>query len=407
MTRHYGMDWLRIGAFAVLILYHTAMVFTPWGFHVKTAQPVEWLSVAMLVSNPWRLTLLFVVSGYASRALFAKSGGVGHFLTSRASRLLVPLAFGVVVMVPPQSWVELVTQHGYAQNFGYFLLNDYFRFAAIDGVGLPTWNHLWFVGYLFAYTAALSLLLLVPRPAALQASFDRAFGGWRALVLPAVYLVLSQVVIFHRWTDTQDLVHDGIAHLAYFPAFLFGFGLARSAPVMAAFVRWWKPAAALAVASYAFGAGVEIAYPGSQVPPQWLGDQMLVAHQLQCWAAVAALIGLAERYFNRDAAIRPMLTEAVFPFYLIHQTVIVLGEYALQPLGLSAAAEFAILVPVTVVGCWAFYLAGREVGWLRPLIGLRRRAAGATAPRHVQLFQSLVAGDPWWRRRDRAQPDPA
>ena len=49
MARHYGMDWLRVGAFALLILYHTAMVFTPWGFHVKTAQPVEWLSVLMLV----------------------------------------------------------------------------------------------------------------------------------------------------------------------------------------------------------------------------------------------------------------------------------------------------------------------------------------------------------------------
>jgi hypothetical protein len=241
----------------------------------------------------------------------------------------------------------------------------------------------------------------------LQEWFDRAFGGWRALVLPAVYLVLSQVVVFHRWTDTQDLIHDGVAHLAYFPAFLFGFGLARSAPVMKAFVRWWKPAAALAVASYAFGAGIEIAYPGSQVPPQWLGDPMLVAHQLQCWAAVAALIGMAERYLNRDAAIRPMLTEAVFPFYLIHQTVIVLGEFALQPLGLSAAAEFAILVPVTVAGCWAFYLVGREVNWLRPLIGLRRRAATATAPRDDNILQALVAGDPWRRRRDRAQPDPA
>jgi glucan biosynthesis protein C len=407
MERHYGMDWLRIGAFAVLILYHTAMVFTPWGFHVKTAQPVEWLSVAMLISNPWRLTLLFVVSGYASRALFAKSGGVGRFLTSRASRLLVPLAFGIAVMVPPQSWVELVTQHGYARGFGYFLVHDYFRFAAIDGVALPTWNHLWFVGYLFAYTAALSLLSLAPRPPALQAWFDRAFGGWRALVLPAAYLVLSQVVVFHRWTDTQDLIHDGVAHLAYFPAFLFGFGLARSAPVMEAFVRCWKPVAALAVASYAFGASIEIAYPGSQVPPQWLGDQMLVAHQLQCWAAVAASIGLAERYLNRDTPIRPTLTEAVFPFYLIHQTVIVLGEFALKPLELGAAAEFAILVPATVAGSWAFYLIGREVTWLRPLIGLRRRAAGSTAPRHVRLFQSLVAGGPWRRGRDRAQPDAA
>ncbi|MBN8816682.1 MAG: acyltransferase [Sphingomonas sp.] len=405
MERHYGMDWLRIGAFAVLILYHTAMVFTPWGFHVKTAQPVDGLAVAMLITNPWRLMLLFVVSGYASRALFAKSGGVGRFMTSRASRLLIPLLFGVVVMVPPQSWVELVTQHGYTRDFGYFLLHDYFAFAAIDGVGLPTWNHLWFVGYLFTYTAALSLLLVLPRPARLQAWFDAAFGGWRALLIPAVYLVLSQVVFFHRWSDSQDLIHDGVAHLAYFPAFLFGFGLARSKPVMAGLVRWWKPAAALAVASYAVGAGVELTYPGDLYPPQWLGEIMLVAHQLQSWSAVAALIGLAERYLNRDAAIRPMLTEAVFPFYLIHQTVIVLGEFALKPLGIGAAAEFAILVPATVAGCWAFYLIGREMNWLRPLIGLRRRPGGATARRHDRPLPSLVDSRARRRRRDRPQPD--
>ncbi len=406
MVRHYGMDWLRVGAFAILILYHTAMVFTPWGFHVKTAQPVEWLSIVMMISNPWRLTLLFVVSGYASRALLAKSGGTGKFMTSRSSRLLIPLAFGMAVMVPPQSWVELVTQHGYTKDFLSFLTQDYFSFRSVDGVFLPTWNHLWFVGYLWTYTAALSLLLLIPRPARLQHWFDHAFAGWRALVLPAAYLVLSQVVIFHRWTDSQDLINDGVAHLAYFPAFLFGFALAGSPRVMAGLVRWWKPAAVLAVASYAFGAGVEIAYPGSQVPPQWLGDQMMVAHQIQCWASVAAFIGLAERYLNRDGAWRPTLTEAVFPFYLIHQTVIVVGEYWLQPFQLGALAEFLILVPVTVASCWAFYMVGREATWLRPLIGLRRRPAAATARGHDEP-RILVFGDPRWRRRDRAQPDPA
>ena len=74
MARHYGMDWLRIGAFALLILYHIGMVFVPWGFHVKTAQPIDWVAIPMLATNPWRLTLLFVVSGYASRALLAQVG---------------------------------------------------------------------------------------------------------------------------------------------------------------------------------------------------------------------------------------------------------------------------------------------------------------------------------------------
>ena len=92
MERHYGMDWLRIGAFALLILYHIGMVFVPWGFHVKTAQPAVWVEIPMLFTNPWRLTLLFVVSGFASRALVAKSPGPARFLGSRSARLLIPLA---------------------------------------------------------------------------------------------------------------------------------------------------------------------------------------------------------------------------------------------------------------------------------------------------------------------------
>src|SRR3569623_2151091 len=218
-------------------------------------------------------------------------------------------------MVPPQTWVELVTQHGYGQDFGSFLLFDYFRFTTIDGVGVPTWNQLWFVGYLWTYTAVLALALLIPRPRILQHWFDRALGGWRALVLPAVYLVLTQVVIFHRWSDSQDLIHDGVAHLAYFHAFLFGFGLARSRAVMAGLVAWWKPAAALAVACFVFGVA-------------------------------------------------------------------------------------------TGVGGWAVFLIGRVVSGRRPLIGLRRRARPASARGHVDETP-MVAGGAWWRRRDRAQPDPA
>ena len=40
-----------------------------------TAAPADWLEVPMLFPNAWRLTLLFLVSGYASRFLLAKSGG--------------------------------------------------------------------------------------------------------------------------------------------------------------------------------------------------------------------------------------------------------------------------------------------------------------------------------------------
>src|SRR3546814_4562631 len=93
---------------------------------------------------------------------------------------------------------------------------------------MPTWNHLWFVAYLWVYTLVLAGIAALPVGTRAQAWFDRAFGGWRALVLPALYLVLLEAVIFHRIDDTHDLIRDGVAHLRYLPAFGFGFGLAGS-----------------------------------------------------------------------------------------------------------------------------------------------------------------------------------
>ncbi len=373
MERHYGMDWLRIGAFAILILYHVGMVFVPWGYHVKTAAPADWVAIPMLLPNAWRLMLLFLVSGFASQMLLARSPGIGRFLANRNARLLLPLLFGMAMVVPPQSWVELVGQHGYAHDYPWFWAHDYFRFGRLDGILLPTWNHLWFVAYLWVYTLALAALLALRLD--LQKSFDRLFGGTGALWVPLAWLLVFQVLLFRRGEETHDLIGDGIAHLAYFPAFLFGFGLAGSRVTMAAFARMWLPCAVLALAGYAVVAGVEAAYPGFAMPSRAIAELFRVAREVQTWASIAALIGLAERFLNHDHKWRAMLTEAVFPFYIIHQTAIVLGEYWLLPLHLHPAAEFAILVAGTWGACWAFYLAGREIGWLRPLIGLRPRLA--------------------------------
>ncbi|MBO9716344.1 MAG: acyltransferase family protein, partial [Pseudoxanthomonas sp.] len=139
------MDWLRIGAFGLLILYHVGMVFVPWGYHVKTEHPLPWVAVPMLATNAWRMALLFAVSGFATAMLLARQDGrIGRFLAGRMPRLLLPLVFGMVVIVPPQAWVQLVTQHGYAKGYLTFWLGDYFTAGEIHGIIVPTWNHLWF-----------------------------------------------------------------------------------------------------------------------------------------------------------------------------------------------------------------------------------------------------------------------
>jgi glucan biosynthesis protein C len=379
IARHHGMDWLRIGAFALLILYHIAMVFAPWDYHVKSVHVANWLVLPMLATNAWRLTLLFVVSGYASRALLARSPGVGNFLADRSWRLLLPLAFGIAVIVPPQAGVELVTKHGYAASLPSFWLQDYFRFSHIAGLALPSWNHLWFVGYLWVYTVALALVALLVKPR-VQHLFDRAFSGPAVLLLP-----LGWAACVHGWwftmaAETHRLLADPIAHLTFLPAFLFGFGLAGSPATMRAIARWAPLGAAVAVAGYLTIAAIELAAtPASRALYPVYG----IAHACEQWGAIVALIGVAERWGRRDHPWRSTLTEAVFPFYLVHQTVIVVAMALLLPAGLSGVAEFAILLAATVAGCGLFYLGGREVGWLRPLIGLRmnRRSAARALDR--------------------------
>lgn len=373
--RHYGMDWLRIAAFALLILYHIGMYFVPWGWHVKIDPTIDWVALPMYATNGWRLGLLFLVSGYASAALLAKLGGAGAFARSRSARLLIPLAFGVIVVIPPQPWVELVGQHGYPQGFLHFWATDYFRFGALDGIILPTWQHLWFVVYLWAYTMLAALLLAVV-PAAMRARIAdgaaRLLGGWGLLVVPMLWW-LAVHAAFPDHKETHALFDDGPSHLHYLAAFGVG-GLLRVRPALfAAVARCWKAATVLAVVAFLPIGWVEWTWPGDTKAPDWAITMFHVARQVQGWATIVALLGIADAKWNLDHPKRAMLAEAVFPFYIIHQTIIVVVGWYLLKVGVAALPSFLILLAATMIGCWLFYAIGRSIGWLRPLIGLQRR----------------------------------
>lgn len=371
--RHYGMDWLRIGAFVMLIFYHVGFSFTPWGFQTPTRGVVQWAEIPLLGLSAWRLALLFAISGYASAALFAREADTGAFLKSRLLRLGIPLLFGLTVIVPPQPYMGLLNS-GYAHGYGYFLLHDAFSFRRVIHENLPAVMHLWFVIYLLAYTAALcfALMLLPDRwRAALRGAAQKVLAGpW---LIPggilAVYAVRS---VGGEWTDTHTLTNDLAAHLHYAGMFLFGFLLRGSEPLRQAIARQWKPALAVGLAGYAFVALEAWHFPGNvRTPRVWL-EPLDFAKAVQCWGTVIALFGIADRFWNRDARWRATLVEAVFPVFLAHQTVMVLVSYWLRDKGLTALPEFLVLCITVAGGSWLFYLAGREIGPLRPLIGLKR-----------------------------------
>ena len=383
--RQYGLDWLRIGAFGLLIIYHIAMFFVPWGWHVKSAVPVEWAVWPMMAINPWRLMLLFVISGVVSRALLAKLAGPRGFAASRSARLALPLLAGMVLFVAPQPWFELRLQGAYDRGFGHFWLNDYFEFGASRGTPLPTWNHLWFVAYLWAYSLGLAGLAALPDAARrwLQSRFDAVFSGWRLVVLPVVWLTLARMVLHPVFGETHALVDDPYAHAIYGFGFFFGAALARSQVTWGTIQRHWRWLLGTAVI-----AGAAMFCPSSLVEISPLTYTIRAAARAAlAWCTILGLLGFAQTHLNRDSGVRRYLTEAIFPYYIVHQTIIVAAGFWTRQAGMGNGASAAVIFLATLAGCALTYEVARRVSWLRPVFGLKR----LTANQHTQPA-GLAAG---------------
>ncbi|HYE45673.1 MAG TPA: acyltransferase family protein, partial [Caulobacter sp.] len=228
LERRHDLDWIRVAAFGLLILYHVGMFYVPWDWHVKTPRPVEWLEPVMQLTNPWRLTLLFLVSGAATRFM-ADKVSAGSLAGMRTARLLPPLLLAMALIVPPQSYYELVEKapgfaDGYLAFYGKYLTasGNWCR----DGECLitPTWNHMWFVAYLLAYTLALAgLIASAPRLLrAAEAALER-LPAWGLLVWPILFLAAIRIWLLPLFEVSHALVDDWYNHALSFSAFLFGY----------------------------------------------------------------------------------------------------------------------------------------------------------------------------------------
>ncbi len=373
------LDGLRLAAFAVLIPYHVGMYYVSWDWHVKSAQASTALEPFMLLSSPWRLGLLFLIAGATCQGLFARRGAWGT-VRDRSKRLLLPLLFGMAVIVTPQAYYEVLTKvpaqlpgDGGYLDFWWAYLQGGRYCRGTDCMGVPTWNHLWFLPYLCLYSVLGALVagrLQVRAP---------GLPSWAWLVLPAVPLALLRVFVMPHWPTTHDFSHDLYQHLQY--GWLFAVGWASRGPLAAALwpaaLRWRWHSLGLALASWALLLVYFTHYAEARPPQGVLVAQRLLWASLTWWAILAAC-GWAQRAFTQESAALRAASAAVFCGYVLHQTVIVLLTRLLLPLQLPWGLEAVVLIALTPVICGLAYLGLRAVPGLRVLFGIN---AGSTRRR--------------------------
>ena len=363
-TREHGLDFLRAFAFSLLILYHSGMPFTGWDFHIMNAETSEGLRNAMFFLNRWRLPLLFFISG-AGVAFALRTRSSGAFLAERTRRLLLPLAFGMLVIVPPQIYWERLFRNQYQGGF-FAWYPHVFR-----GVPYPkgdlSWHHLWFVAYLFVYCVALLPLLRWWRSSeAIRKAWARLLtlpGGMLLLAVPSFIIGMT---LGPRWPVTHDLISDwaNLTGSAY--TFFVGFTFGCDPRLLAAATRFSK---------FFLAAGV-FTFIALRFADLGLGAALREAIScLNCLFWVVGLAGWSRTVFTRRPAWLDYATEAVYPFYILHQTIVIGIMFAIVHQPWPWWTKFMITTVGTFAGCYLLYeFLIRRAWFLRPLFGLKRAA---------------------------------
>lgn len=373
-TRIVALDHLRVLAVIVLLFFHLGMIWVPdWQFHFKQQTNWFWLQHIMMLSSPWRMGLLWFIAG-TSLYFMQQKYGMRYLLTRRSNAILLPLLFGIYCVVPIQLFVEMTYKNAVDTSFTDFLYvfyfgpNDYF-----DGFSSGIWhhvdvNHLWFLRSLWRFTL---LLIIFYWPFHF---IRQCFGCFNAYWL-AFFVV---VVMLTMHIDHADTKRDVYGFLCLVFGFLFG-GTDE-------FWQWLKrrlrAIVALALVTtilYQTGFGIERylstydvaqnAVEHNAVARYWLNSIVTFAYYFAKAIVLIAILAVADVIFDKPNSIVTKVNRYVFPFYVIHQSVLIAVAFTISHYALSAMFSMLLTLLATVFISFVLLLLCRYSHFVGVLLG--------------------------------------
>ena len=330
-TRRYYIDWLRVVAILMIFLFHSGRFFDLEDWHIKNAHTYVGVEVWSSFLASWGMPFVFLISG-ASMFYALGKRRPGEFVKDRSLRLLVPLLVGIFTHDALQVYLERIS-HGQFQGSFWAFLPHYF-----DGLygfgGNFAWSgmHLWYLEMLFVFSMlCLPLLWWLRRGSG--ATLLCRISTWLArpgaiylLALPLlpILILLDPTSVFGwrawgGWSPT--------AHLLFF---LYGFVLVADEAVSERVqqVRWISLAAGLILFFVLF---VLIANT-SMFDFETSRDPLFFGlFGLHAWCWILALWGFGRKYLSFGTPALWYANEAVLPFYIMHQTVLLgIGYFVVQ-----------------------------------------------------------------------------
>jgi len=393
------MDWLRVIAMLCVFVYHCTRFFDTEDWHLKAAvaQQVDMLGVVREYTMwVWLMELFFLVSGFAAGyALVRRTGG--QYLVERVKRLLVPLyTVGLLILIPPQYYFERFT-HGQVTGTFWQWLPSYYsglsgqifgphQFQDPDNLVLYTFSgHLWFIQMLFL-VSLITLVVLLFLKSDRGMRFISWLAGWSirqgGIFLFVVPLAIVRVGLY--WIPkTTD--RTWALFLTYAQFFVYGYLFSRNDRFTESVKKhgWlclalWLVLFPLVGGIITIGMNVDLA--------DGLGFSLWfaiwgVVYSIIRWSAVVFLLSLGARYLNFSNKFLAYSNEAVLPFYLFHQTIILIAGWFILPLAISGLAKFALIVVIafpTILILYEVFV--RRINFTRFLFGMLPKKKPLAAP---------------------------
>ncbi len=361
------LDWLRVLAMIGIFFHHNSRFYNigeDW--HVKNATTNMAASLAVIFNGQWIMPLFFLIAG-AGTYYALKSRHAGQYIQERTLRLLVPLIFGMLVIVVPQAYYEAIS-HG-AQLSQYNLLQIYGLYLQ----SLPDMNtfHLWFLVDLFIFSIVTIPLFLTRNSGEsittkLSGFFDKP---WALLLLLVMPIAIVNVLVYPD--GFWGYRNGGWNIITYLLFFIFGYLIFANRRIMEMVNKLRWIALTTGILTFAFILWVVLSFGNPVFGTPLYAFGMLV-QALGTWGWLLAILGFGSQYLNRNSRFLSYANEAVLPFYILHQTVIIsIGFYVVQWSAGVGLKYLTISTTSFVVIMLVYELLVRRINILRFLFGMK------------------------------------
>jgi peptidoglycan/LPS O-acetylase OafA/YrhL len=365
--RFYDIDWLRVLGMLTIFLFHNARFFNEDDWHVKNFELDFGMSVFVAILDHFIMPLFFVLSAIAIYYALKKPSNA-EFMRERVTRLLIPLVVGMFTHIMLQVYIERITHGEFTGTFWGFIPHYFNGWYAFGGNFAWMGLHLWYLLMLFIFS-----WLMLPVFQRINRSQDfttkladfvkKPFSVY--LFIIPLFLMELLVSLSPETVGRRDF--GGWSPLTYLIFFVIGYLLATDARYRPAIekVRFISLTLSLLTVIAAYILLAEMNLPGTN-------PLYLLVRATNSWSWLLTFMGFASHYLNFSNRFLKYANEAVLPFYILHQTVIVVIGYYIRDWNLAVFPKYLFLAATSFAVIMVLYeFAVRRVNVLRYLFGMK------------------------------------